>query len=1039
MNIVEGSIKRPLIVGVLFTLLALGGLISFSLLNLNLYPKFELPMLTIQTIYPGAGASEVETSLTKKIEDAISGIENLKDINSTSREGVSIVAVELNAGTDANLALQDAQRKIAAIRATLPKDIKDPSITKLALDEAPILNIAASSQMPETQFYKLITDRLQPRLSKLQGVGSVKITGGKERQIKVNIDAEKLKNYHLSVLQVLQAIQSSNVEIPAGNVENRQSVYSVRLTAKYASLDELRNTTVTTSATGAIIKVADVAEVQDGIAEQKVINRINGSDAIGLSIQKQSDANAVNVADLVKEELKKVEAEYASNHVKFTIATDDSVFTRASADGVVEDLILAIFIVAIVCFIFLHNLRSALIVMVAVPLSIIPAFIVMYILGYSLNMMSLMALSLVVGILVDDSIVVIENMFSHMEKGKTRYHAAVDGAKQIMFTALAITLVIVVVFMPMAFGNSLISNVLKEFSIPIVIATLSSLLVSFTVTPLLMSKFGTLPEENRTTLAGRFSIAVESAFNAVQNFYTNTLTVALRHKVSIMVMTIVLFFASFALFPAGLIGFAFMADSDKGEFNVTLDMNPQVTVQQNNMTTMDVEKIIRQTPEVVNIYTNVGSSKTGNKNNSTEITVKLKDKEDRKRGVEACAQEVKANILKSVPGVRVTVILSTGSISAEPIQLIVQGADYGQVEQTANMMLAMAKKVPGTSDVKLSIDDPRQELKIKLNRDKMASLGLSASDVGNTLRVGLNGNDDSKFTENNFEYNIRIGVDNFDRTNKEDVSKLTVINKRGEQIELKQFADICYGLGASGLERTDRISSITLKSNVVGRPSGTVGSEIEAAYAGKLPDGITIKRGGTMAQQDSAFGTLGFAFMAAIVLIYLIMVVLYNSMTDPLIVLFSIPLSLIGAFLALAMSMNNLTIFSIIGLIVLIGLVAKNAILLVDFANHMKNEKGFSTFASLIEAGKERLRPILMTTFAMIFGMLPIALASGNGAETKNGMAWVIIGGLTSSMILTLVVVPVVYYIFDRLGAKRRSLGRRRLKRKAQARQLQTA
>ena len=311
--------------------------------------------------------------------------------------------------------------------------------------------------------------------------------------------------------------------------------------------------------------------------------------------------------------------------------------------------------------------------------------------------------------------------------------------------------------------------------------------------------------------------------------------------------------------------------------------------------------------------------------------------------------------------------------------------------------------------------------------------------MGNTLRVGLNGNDDSKFTENNFEYNIRIGVDNFDRTNKEDVSKLTVINKRGEQIELKQFADISYGLGASGLERTDRISSITLKSNVVGRPSGTVGSEIEAAYAGKLPDGITIKRGGTMAQQDSAFGTLGFAFLAAIVLIYLIMVVLYNSMTDPLIVLFSIPLSLIGAFLALAMSMNNLTIFSIIGLIVLIGLVAKNAILLVDFANHMKNEKGFSTFASLIEAGKERLRPILMTTFAMIFGMLPIALASGNGAETKNGMAWVIIGGLTSSMILTLVVVPVVYYIFDRLGAKRRSLGRRRLKRKAQARQLQTA
>lgn len=1039
MNIVEGSIKRPLIVGVFFTLLALGGLISFNLLNLNLYPKFELPMLTIQTIYPGAGASEVETSVTKKIEDAVSTIENLKNINSTSMEGVSVIMVELNAGTDANLALQEAQRKISAIKANMPSDVKDPSISKISLDEAPILNIATASKLPDTKFYKLVEDRIKPRLSKLPGVGAVTLTGGKEREIKVNIDAEKLKTYGLSVLQVMSAVQSANVEIPAGNIENKASVYSVRLTAKYKSLDELRNTVITNLPGSGSVKVMDVAEVEDGIAEQKMVNRINGNDAIGLSIQKQSDANAVNVADQVKAELKNIETEYASDNVKFTIATDDSIFTRASAHGVVEDLILAIIIVALVCFVFLHNLRSAIIVMVAVPLSIIPAFIVMFILGYSLNMMSLMALSLVVGILVDDSIVVIENMFRHMEKGKTRYHAAVDGAKQIMFTALAITLVIVVVFMPMAFGNSLISNVLKEFSIPIVVATLSSLLVSFTVTPLLMSRFGTLPEENRVTLAGRFSLTIENAYNAVSDFYINILSVALRRKVTVLIITIVLFFASFMLFPAGLIGFAFMADSDKGEFTVSLDMNPQVTLQQNNLTTMQVEKLIRQTPEVVDVYTNVGYTKTGSKNNNTMITVKLKDKEDRKRGVETCAQEVKQTILKNIAGVRVNISLSTGSTSSEPIQLIVQGADVNEVEKTANMILDITRKTPGTSDAKLSTDDPRQEVKIKLDREKMSNLGLSASDVGSTLRVALNGNDDSKYKDGEYEYDIRVGVDNFDRTDKDDVANLTFVNKKGEQIELRQFADINYGLGATGLERYNRISSITVKSNVVGRPSGTVGAEIQNAYKGKLPAGVSVEAGGSMAQQSSAFGTLGFAFLAAIVLIYLIMVVLYNSMTDPLIVLFSIPLALIGAFLALAMTLNSLTIFSIIGLIVLIGLVAKNAILLVDFSNHMKRDKGLDTISALMEAGKERLRPILMTTFAMIFGMLPIALASGNGAETKNGMAWVIIGGLTSSMILTLVVVPVVYYIFDRLAFKRRSFGRRRLKKKAIARQLQTA
>jgi len=1038
MSIVESVIKKPLIVGVIFTLLALGGAISFNLLNLNLLPKFELSMLTVQTIYPGAGASEVETSVTKKIEDAVSTLENLKSINSTSREGVSIIAIELNAGADANLAVQEAQRKISAIKANLPSEVKDPSITKISLDEAPIMNIASSSGLTETGFFKLVQDRIQPRLAKLEGVGSVNITGGKEREIKVNIDAEKLKTYKLSVLQVLSAVQSSNIDIPAGDIENRQSVYSVRLTAKYTSLDEIRNTVIANNSNTGNVKVMDVAEVEDGIAEQKMINRINGHDAIGISIQKQSDANAVKVADMVKAELKKIETEYASNHVKFTIATDDSVFTRASADGVVEDLILAVFIVAIVCFIFLHNIRSALIVMVAVPLSIIPAFIAMYLLGYSLNMMSLMALSLVVGILVDDSIVVIENMFRYMEKGRTRYRAAIDGCMQIMFTAVAITMVIVVVFLPMTFGGGLISNVLKEFAIPIVVATLCSLLVSFTVTPLLMSRFGDLPKETRLTLSGRFSIMIEKAFDAVKMWYGNVLTVALKHKLSILIFTLVLFLASFALFPTGLIGFAFMVDSDKGEFVVNVDMNPQVTVQQNNLTIMQVEKVIRETPEVVNIYTNVGKTSTGAKNNSSSITIKLIDKEKRKRGVEACAQEVKRNILSKISGVRINVALSTGSTSSEPIQFIVQGADVNTLQKTADMILATTRKTPGTSDAKLSIDDPRQEVKIKLNREKMASLGLSSSDVGSGLRIALNGNDDSKYRDGNFEYNIRVGIDNFDRTNPNDVAKLTFINKKGELIELKQFAEVSYGLGASALERSDRISSITIKSNVVGRPSGTVGSEIEAAFTGKIPNGITIKRGGTMAQQDSAFGSLGFAFLAAIVLIYLIMVVLYNSMTDPLIVLFSIPLSLIGAFLALALTMNNLTIFSIIGLIVLIGLVAKNAILLVDFSNHMKYDKGMNTVNALLEAGKERLRPILMTTFAMIFGMLPIALASGNGAETKNGMAWVIIGGLTSSMLLTLVVVPIVYYIFDRIGSKRRSRSRRKLIKKVKIRQLQS-
>ena len=1040
MNIVETSIKKPLIVAVIFTLLTLGGLISFNMLNLNLMPKFEQSMLTVQTVYPGAGASEVETTVTKKIEDALSTLENLKKISSTSMEGVSVIAIELNAGTDANLAVQEAQRKISAIKANMPADVKESSISKVALDERAILNVAASSSLPSTEFYKLVEDRIQPRLAKLPGVGAVKISGGKERQIKVNMDAEKLKAYKLSVLQVLSAIQTANMEIPAGNVENSESVYSVRLAAKYASLNELRNTVIATTPNGGKVKVMDVAEVEDGVAEQKLINRIDSKDAIGISIQKQSDANAVKVSDLAKEELKAVEKEYAANNVKFQIATDDSVYTRASANSVVEDLILAILIVAFVCFIFLHNIRSAMIVMIAVPLSIIPAFIGMYLLGYSLNMMSLMALSLVVGILVDDSIVVIENMFTHMEKGKTKWQTALDGCKQIMFTAMAITLVIVVVFLPLAVSGGLIGNILKEFAIPIIIATLCSLLVSFTVTPLLMSRFGELPDDTRPTLSGRFSRLIERTFDSVKNWYGNVLGWGLQHKATVLVATLVLFFASFALIPTGFIGFAFMPETDKGEYTVTLDMNPQMTLYQNNQVTMLAEKIIKNIPEVESIYTNVGMSGTTNKNNVTTITVKMIDKTKRKLSVQECATLTKDRIMNKIPGVRArATVAGLAGGTQEPIQLIVQGADYAKVQETAALIMQTIHRTPGTSDANYSIDDPRQEVQIKLNREKMSELGLSVSDVGTTLRTALNGNDNSKFTEGSYEYKIRIGIDNFDRTKSDDVSKLTFVNKKGELIELKQFAEIGYGLGPSALERTDRISSITVKSNVVGRPSGTVGAEIEAAIAGKIPDGINIKKSGMMDQQSSAFGSLGFAFLAAIILIYLIMVMLYNSLTDPLIVLLSIPLAMIGAFLALALTMNNLTIFSIIGLIVLIGLVAKNAILLVDFTNKIRQENEISTYKALIEAGKERMRPILMTTFAMIFGMLPIALVSGNGAEMKNGMGWVIIGGLASSMILTLVVVPVVYYIFDRIGFKRRQRIRKKLVKKVKARQLQAS
>jgi HAE1 family hydrophobic/amphiphilic exporter-1 len=481
------------------------------------------------------------------------------------------------------------------------------------------------------------------------------------------------------------------------------------------------------------------------------------------------------------------------------------------------------------------------------------------------------------------------------------------------------------------------------------------------------------------------------------------------------------------LIPKGFIGTTFIPELDQGEFIVTLEMNPQATIYRNNQITMQAEKIIAAKPEVVSVYTNVGTSPSisvsSAKNSITSIYVKMIDKDKRKIGVSDFATQIKEEIMQ-IPGIRARAEVASALSGVDPIRFTVQGVDREEVEKTASMILDAARHTPGVADARFSTDDPRQEVQIKLDREKMAELGLSALEVGQTLRIALTGNKDSKFTENDTEYDINIHADNFDRTKATDVERLTFTNQRGALIELTQFASVGYGLGPSMIERSDRMTSIAVKSNVVGRPSGTVAGEIRTAIQGKIPAGITIKEGGMMEQQSNAFSNLGFAFLAAIVLIYLIMVALYNSLSDPIVVLFSIPLSLIGALLALALTMNDLSIFSIIGIITLMGLVVKNAILLIDFVNHNKRINGMDTFTALIEAGKERLRPILMTTFAMIFGMLPIALASGHGAELKNGMAWVIIGGLTSSMLLTLVVVPVVYYLMDRLLSKFRHSNR---------------
>lgn len=1034
MKIAKISIKRPSLVIVVFTALTLLGLLSYFSLGYELLPKFSPNVVSIQTIYPGASPSEVENAVTKKIEDAVSSMENVKKINSTSLESVSIVVITLTEKAKVDFALNDAQRKVNAILSTFPEDVKAPSLSKFSLDDLPIITISATAKMSDVDLYDLIDQKIAPVLSRVSGVAQVNIIGGSEREVNVALDAEQMKGYNLSILQVKQLIQASNLDFPTGSVKSQGQDILVRLSGKFKTIDELRNLVVATSKSGAQIRLSDIADVQERSKDPDKIARVDRNTALTLSVLKQSDANAVAVSKGIKSSIDKLNADYQKDsELKLDMISDSSIYTLQSADAVIHDLMLAVVLVALVMLFFLHSLRNAIIVMVTIPASLIATFIGVSLFGFTLNLMSLLGLSLVVGILVDDAIVVLENIQRHMEMGKNKVRAAYDATKEIGFTVVSITFVIVVVFFPISISTGLVPNILRQFCIVVIMATLFSLLASFSIVPLLFSRYGKLERIEGKNMAGRFVLWFEKQLKRFTVWITNILNWALDHKAITLIGVFVLLISSCGLFAGKYIGMEFFPKSDKGEFLLQIELPKDASLELTNQYAQRAEAFLAKKPEVVQMITTVGQS-SGNMGSTqataykAEIKVVLVDREHRVGGINAdiLSKQYSRELSKQLVGANIkTVNISImGMAENAPIQFMVLGPDLDSVLSYAEDAKQILAKIPGATELKFSVEKGTPEINVKVDRDKMAALGLNLQTVGATMQMAFSGNTDAKYRKGEFEYDINVQYQDFNRKNVEDVSNLTFINNSGQSVKLSQFADITEGSGPSQLERLNKSTSVNLMAQSIGRPTGTIVSDFQTQLEklekeGKLhrPVGVSYTWGGDQENQSEGFGTLGIALLASIILVYLIMVALYDNFIYPFVVMFSIPLAVIGAFLALALTNNNLGIFTILGLIMLIGLVAKNAIILVDFTNQMKAE-GKSTREALIFANHARLRPILMTTIAMVFGMLPIALASGAGAEWKNGLAWVIIGGLTSSLFLTLIIVPVMYMWFDNIMTK---------------------
>jgi HAE1 family hydrophobic/amphiphilic exporter-1 len=786
MNITEISIKRPSLIIVLFSVFTLLGFIGYKNLSYELMPDFNQPVVVIKTVYPGAEPNEVETSVSRKIEDALSNLEGVDYLVTKSLPNASIIIANLKYGTDLDKSMQDAQRYIDNIRKDLPQDILSPVMSKVSPNDLPIMSISATSDLSATAFYQKMKDDYLPQIQQIKGVAEITVLGGEEREIQVKINQNKLKLYKISMVQVVEAINRSGLDLPAGKVQTEKESNSVRLTGKFASIEDIKNVQVAMPVLGSPVYVKDIADVIDGIKETTSISRYNGKNGIGLMLKKQGDANAVDVSKAVREKFQSIEQQNASSGVKFIIADDSTDNTIAAVNSVVFDLILAVLLVSLVMLLFLRSFRNSLIVLVAIPTSLVTAFAVMWLLGYTLNLMTLLAMSLIIGILVDDATVVLENIQKHLDKGKDKRTAAMDGRMEIGFAALSITLVDVVVFLPILFLQVFVADMLKQFSVVVVTSTLTSLLVGFTLTPWMASRIGKKEDLQPTNFFNRFLLWFEIQLENFNEWYGRRLEWVLSHKLAFTGIVIVLFAMTLGIMKQGIIGKELISTGDQGKFRMALEFDKSTSIQQNNLIAQKIETYIIQQPEVATVFSNIGGPSTGigslgvGSANKTEFTIQLKSKKELDNlPTETFMKNLREELKSKFPSINYSMAALGLIPRSAPIEITLSGSNLDLVMKTGDELKTVIEKIPGADNVRLSVEAGSPEYKIIPDKDKMQRLGLTTAYVGLNLRTAFTGNDDATLTENGTEYPVRIWLDEFSRQNFEDVQQLSIINPMG--------------------------------------------------------------------------------------------------------------------------------------------------------------------------------------------------------------------------------------------------------------------
>ena len=1010
----DTSIKQPVFVTMLIAAIIVLGIVSYGRLGVDLFPDVNFPMVVVITAYPGAGPEDVETLVSKPIEEAVSVLNGVNTVSSTSQEGFSTVVIQFEIGTQVQFSAMDVRDKVSAIRNDLPKDIYEPIISKLDFNAAPVISYAVTDKtgkMGDVDLRYFVDDKLVPILERVPGVAQVSVVGGKEREIQVNLDHDRLLAQNVSSQQVEQALAGENLNVPGGHLDLGAQELSVRTSGQFARVEDIGNVVVANHG-GTPVLVKDIAKVVDGYKELRSLSRVDGVPSVVFTVQKQSGTNTVKVAEDIKKAI--LEAQKTYPGAALNVVFDEASYIKKQRNEVMKSLLWGALFATLVVFFFFVDVRNTLVTIAGLPVCVIGAFFAMNLMHFTVNMITLMGLSLCIGMLIDDAIVVRETIFRHMDKLKKKpVDAARDGTSEVALAVLATTSTVVAVFIPVAFATGITGQFFRQFGLTVAAAMIISLVEAFTFAPVLSAYFFKPKKEGEAPTAWRkISTRWLGAYERVDRGYRPVLAWALRHRLVVAGIATGAFIL--AVVFGGMVPTSFNDQPDRGEFNMTIETAPGTSLAENDRIVEEVETYLHRRPEVSHAFTVVGTEGTIN---TSGITVHLK-----REGKTPQFEESVRRDLAFLPGAKlsfgpVTAFSSSAGFSSwwnYPIQVVIRGPDRDVLNRVAYDLKARFSKIPGFVDIDVSSREGLPEVATRVDRAKASDLGLGTAQVAMTLRTLLAGDVATHLQEGDRETDIRVQLDKSTTDRIDAISDLTIPTPRGTMIPLSQVATVEPSQGPAKVERLDRSRVVVVAGGMgPGVAQGTVQKEINKILATyPKPQDVEFRMEGQSKQMVEMFTSLGEALLLAVVFIYMILASQFRSFVHPFTIMTALPLAIVGAFLALFLTGKTFSMVAFIGLIMLMGLVTKNSILLVDFIIK-KRDEGLPRDEAILAAGPTRLRPILMTTLAMILGMLPTALAHGGSSESRAPLGIALIGGLITSTLLTLIVVPMVYTVVD--------------------------